>query len=79
MDRRIPLSGLQSTTGLLSATTNAGSWSYCASKEDIRTVVSQELEKNIPTKKEIAALVEQEVARLSPTNKESVYSIVTKN
>ncbi len=47
-----------------------------ASKEDIRTVVSQELEKNIPTKKEIAALVEQEVARLSPTNKESVYSIV---
>jgi hypothetical protein len=47
-----------------------------ASKEDIRTVVSQELEKNIPTKKEIAALVEQEIARLSPTNKESVYSIV---
>jgi len=47
-----------------------------ASKEDIRTVVSQELEKNIPSKKEIVTLIEQEVAKLSPTSKEVVYSIV---
>jgi len=47
-----------------------------ATKDDIRNVVSQELEKNIPSKKEIVTLVETEVARIAPTSKEAVYSIV---
>jgi len=47
-----------------------------ASKEDIRNVVSSEIEKNIPSKKEIVSLIEQEVSKLAPTSKEAVYSIV---
>lgn len=48
-----------------------------ASKEDLRAMISQELEKvSPPSKKDIQSFVEQEITRLSPTSKEVVYSIV---